>query len=137
MGKRKTLNTGYQAPSGDYSSEYSAPPSKYSALFSDYSAPSDYSSPSSDYSAPSSNYFAPSSNYSASPDFSAPSSGYNSPAEGYTSPPASDSGLAVYRGQETRTDQRRVRPNTFYEAPASGVLTFFDEKGNYDYFTVK
>ena len=106
-GKRQPLNTGYQAPRGDYS----APSFDYSAPSSDYSAPSD--------------------------DYTSPGVGYSAPGQDYASPPASDySAPAEYKGRESATNRRKIRPGStdqkshaFYEAPSSGVLSFFDEKG--------
>ena len=100
-GRRQPLNTGYQAPRADYS-----------APNSDYSAPSEYNSP---------------------------GIGFSAPGEDYASTPASDySAPAEYKGQESVTNQRRIRPGStdqkthaFYEAPSSGVLSFFDEKGHF------
>ena len=107
-GRRKTLNTGYQAPRGDYS-------------------------------APSSDYSAPSSDYSARSSYTSPGVGYSAPGEDYASPPASDySAQAEYQGRESVTNQKRIRPGStdqkshaFYEAPSSGVLSFFEQKGNF------
>ena len=141
----------YDAPSNSYdapSNSYDGPRSDYSgrqhsgptsgrrvSLVTGYQAPNsvsgDDSAPSTDYSKPSNNYISPSDDYSA-------------PAESYASPLASDySTLTEYKGDESVTDERRVRPgspaptyqggqtSTFYEAPTSGVLTFFDEKGSF------
>ena len=114
-GRRQPLNTGYQAPRGDYSA------------------------PNSDYSAPNSDYSAPNSDYSVPSEYNSPGVRFSAPGEDYASPPASDySAPAEYKGQETVTNQRRIRPGStdqkthaFYEAPSSGVLSFFDEKGHF------
>ena len=135
----------YQAPSGTYKSpanSYKSPGNSYKAPGNSYQAPSDsYQSPgrgtgnnrgpnrrrplNTGYRAPSGEYSAPNQGYSA------PDGDYLAPGNGYGAP--SDS----YQAQESVNNERRIpsyKPSsgqsTFYSAPQSDVLSFFDnDKG--------
>ena len=132
----------YLTPTSAYRSpiEYSAPNSDYSAPNSKYSAPnSDSSAPSSDYSALNSQYSAPKSQYSApNSQYSAPNSDYSSGSSGRRRRPlnrgylAPEDNLEEYNAVESVNTERRIPPpkktkSTFYAAPESKVVSYFDE----------
>ena len=143
----------YTAPNSKYSApnfDYSSPNSKYLASNSDYSAPnSQYSAPKGEYSAPNSKYSAPNSKYSApNSKYSAPNSDYSAPNSQYSAPTgrsgsrrrrplnrgylAPEDSLEEYNAVESVKSERRIPPpltvkSTFYAAPETQVVSYFEE----------
>ena len=143
-------NSQYFAPSSSASNTYQGPSDIYQAP-SGYQAPGNYLAPTNSYQAPSDSYKSPGrgnrgpnrrrplntgyrapSGESRAPDqgYSAPNKDYSVPIGDYRAPEDS------YQAQESVNNERRIpsyKPSsgqsTFYSAPQSDVLSFFDKGG--------